>query len=281
MKNIDTDLSRFNAFHGLSCVENYLLYVLSVNNYEYKHLYAQSYISFSGIVNYFFNEKKLYEYFDSIPRLQTTAGEYDIISIKTTEKPFSDIDPEHGYYLLRLCPEYTEETYGESTWRSDHYVLLAGCNNSTWSYINDTPRDYRILSSSEMLNAYTGTYIYIDIAADITDKVKTLLLRDFINSIPDNICSAFSTDDIIAARNALAVLRILRHRLFEYCSQYICCDFMVDYLNELDRQFSMIEYMRLRNRVDYNKIYNMFVLLYQKDSEITEKINARMCEMYG
>ena len=42
MKNIDVDLSRFNSLQSLSCVESYLLYILNANNYDYKHLYAQS-----------------------------------------------------------------------------------------------------------------------------------------------------------------------------------------------------------------------------------------------
>lgn len=283
MRNIDVDLSRFNFFQSLSCVESYLLYILSANNYDYRHLYAQSYVSFSEIMNYFFNERKQFEYYNGVPRLQQIASKHNVISIKSIDKPCIDIDSEHDYYLLRLCPEYIEETYGEVTWRDDHYVLLAKFNDSMWTYINDNPRDCKILNRSDMLTVYAGSLIRIDLASGITDKTKDLLLQEFFNSMSENkkVCSTFSVDDIIASRNALAVLRILRRRIYEYCSQYICCDFMVDYLHELDKQFSLIEYMRLRNRVDYSKIDNMFSSLQQKDFEITETIKRKMCENYG
>ena len=283
MKNIDVDLSRFNSFQSISCVESYLLYILSANNYDYRHLYAQSYVSFSEIMHYFFNKRKRYEYYNGVPRLQQIASKYKIILINDIDKPRIDIDSEHDYYLLRLCPEYIKETYGETTWRDDHYVLLANFNDSGWTYINDTPRDCRALNGSEMLAAYAGSLISIDLASGITDKTKDLLLQEFLNSMSENkkMCSTFSVDDIIAARNSLAVLRILRRRMYEYCFQYICCDFMVDYLNELDKQFSLIEYMRLRNRVDYSKIDNMFLSLHRKDSEFIETIKRKMCEKYG
>lgn len=90
-----------------------------------------------------------------------------------------------------------------------------------------------------MLTAYAGSLIRIDLINGITDKIKNILLQEFLDSMSENkkVCSTFSVDNIIAARNALAVLRILRRRIYEYCSQYICCDFMVDYLNELEKQF--------------------------------------------
>ena len=283
MKNIDIDLSRFNSFHSLSCIESYLLYILSTNNYDYRHLYALSYVSFSKIMHYFFNERKQFEYYNGVSRLQQIASKHSVISIKSIDQPYIDIDSEHDYYLLRLCPKYVEETYGETTWRDDHYVLLANFNDSSWTYINDNPRDYKTLNRSKMLTAYAGSLIRINLASSITDKMKNLLLQGFLNSMSENkeIFSTSSVDDIIAARNALAVLRILRRRIHEYCSQYIYCDFMVDYLNELDRQFSLIEYMRLRNRVDYSKIENMFLLLQQNDSKVIETINRKMCEKYG
>ncbi len=283
MKNIDLDLSRFNSFQSLSCVESYLLYILSTNNYDYRYLYALSYVSFSEIMNYFFNERKRFEYYNGVPRLQQIASKYNIILIKDFDKLSINIDSKHDYYLLRLCPEYIEETYGEVTWRDDHYVLLANYNDSMWTYINDNPRDCRTLNYNEMLTAYAGSLIRIDLVSGITDKMKDLLLQEFLDSMPENKkkCSTFSVDEIIAARNALAILRILRRRIYEYCSQYICCDFMVDYLNELDKQFSLIEYMRLRNRVDYSKIDNMFSSLHQNDPEFIQTIKRKMCEQYG
>lgn len=214
-------------------------YILNAQNYDYKHLYVQSYVSFSEIMNYFFYERKQFEYYNGIPRLQQIASKHNVISIKSIDKPCIDIDSEYDYYLLRLCPEYIEEIYGEVTWRDDHYVLLGNFNDSRWTYINDNPRDCRALDRSEMLTAYAGSLIRIDLINGITDKIKNILLQEFLDSMSENkkVCSTFSVDNIIAARNALAVLRILRRRIYEYCSQYICCDFMVDYLNELEKQF--------------------------------------------
>lgn len=283
MKNIDVDLSRFNFFQSLSCIESYLLYILSANNYDYRHLYAQSYESFFEIMNYFFYERKQFEYYNGVPRLQQIASKYNIISIKNIDKPCIDIDSEHDYYLLRLCPKFIEATYGETIWRDDHYVLLASFNNSSWIYINDNPRDCKTLSHNEMLTAYAGSLIRIDLTSGITDKMKDILLQEFLDSMSENkkVCSTFSVDNIIAARNALAVLRILRRRIYEYCSQYICCDFMESYLNDLDKHFSLIEYMRLRNKGDYKKIESIFSSLHQKDSEFIETIKRKMCEQYG
>ena len=282
MKSIDVDLNRFNSLCSLSCVESYLLYLLSTYNYDYKYLYALSYVNFDEILNYFFTERKQYEYYDGVNRLQQIASAHNLISIQAIDCPYISIDSDYNHYLLKLCPKYIEKTYGAATWRDDHYVLLTNFDETSWTYINDNPRDCKTLTCDEMMSAYAGSLIKIKLLSDVTDRVKDLLLGEFHASISEDIkmYPIPLLHDIIAARNALAVLKILRRRIYDYCSQYVSCDFMRIYLNELDRQFSSIEYMRLRNRIDYKEIENMFNLLRQKDIKIIKKLKDKMRKNY-
>ena len=281
MIEVDVDLNIFSKIRSLSCVESYILYILSSLNYEYKHLYANSYASFYDIAHFFLDEKKRYAYFDCIPRIQTTAEACEIISMNSYNcSELGNIVNSDSYYLFNVKPNYITTRYGVAMWRDDHYMLLSSYDkvNSKLSYINDNPRDCGTMNADEILEAYNKGIIQIKLLGNINDLTKKSLYMDFCKSLnhSDQSYQFNEIDDILSARDLVGILRILRYRLFEYYSLFIECDFMVDYLKELDRKYSIIEYKRQRNRVDYKEIVNMLSTLQDMDKENIDKIKKKM-----
>lgn len=165
-------------------------------------------------------------------------------------------------------------------WRDDHYMLLSNYDkvNGQLSYINDNPRDYGTMNADEIVEAYNNGIIQIKLLSHINDSTKESLYMDFYKSLKQsNKSYQFNgIDDILPARDLVGALRILRYRLFEYCSLFIECDFIVDYLKELDRKYSIIEYKRQRNRVDYKEIIDILSTLQDMDKDNINKIKKRM-----
>ncbi len=283
MRNIDIDLDRFNSLYSLSCVESYMLYILDANQYHFQHLYAQSYAGIAEILQYFLWDKKVYAYYDGVPRLQRTAIAHGVLAMQTVQCSDICTDPDYDFFMLKLHPEYIKKTYGAAAWRDDHYVLLTGYDDRHRTYINDSPRDYRTLTCGELEQAYAGSMIKLKLLGDLSDRSADLLLEDFLTRIRDSLNTdvIIPIEDGIAARDALAVLRILRRRMYVYCTQYISCDFMKAYLRKLDKCFSAIEYMRLRRSMDFSKLAEMFQMVQHQDMEILDIIKRKMGEQYG
>jgi len=279
MKHVEIDKTRFNNISSLSCVESYFLYILDIENYSYKHLYSHSYEGFNEICKAFFDEGMSYAYYNGVPRLQDVAQRFGLVELKGVEIPelFAALELD-GYCCVKTKPSYIKNRYNSLMWRDDHYILLTEYTGEFWSFLNDTPRDTGKLTNSEILEAYNGKMLIIRILKEITEEIKESLLLDFRTALSQKVkpYALCTIDNVIAARDAIGVLRVLRRRLHEYCSLYTDCEFMFEYLRELDKQYSLLEYMRLRNKVDVVKIADLFLSLQQRDCSIIESIREKM-----
>lgn len=110
-----------NVF-GLSCIENYLLYIMKSSNYEYKHLFHESFISFGELAKAFFEENVKYAYFDKIRRLQSVACEYELIKLHITAGFRKEV-LKYDFCCVQVTSDYVKKQYGKEAWRDDHYIL--------------------------------------------------------------------------------------------------------------------------------------------------------------
>ena len=270
MREIEVNKSLFNNALGLSCIENYLLYILAARRYDYRYLYAESFVPFFDIAQALHSECVRYAYFNGIPRIMDTARNEGLISLHITEK-FAEAALSYDYCCAKVVPEYIKARYGRDFWRDDHYILLCGQNEKGWIFVNDNPRDVIELSGEELSQVYGGRTLCFNILEDVNERIKEDLLERFKKSIAVSTASNKTCDlsigSLETARDILGILRVTRKRIREYCSIYIDADFMKEYLSRLDKSYAALEYMRLRGNVDFDVINQMFETLGTNDFE--------------
>jgi len=276
MKQIETDKSLLDNILGLSCVENYLLYICVTLGYDYRPLYAKSFTSVFDVAVAFCDEAVSYAYFDKIPRLQDAASEQGLISLSDVYD-FQKGVYNYDYCCIRVTQNFVAQHYGREFWRNDHFILLCNKNKENWICLNDNPRDIIVIKDNDMSQIYAEQSVCFNILSNVNADIKNNLLIEFRKKItlPPKTYR-FNISDLIVARDILGILRITRKRIYEYCSLYFETDFMKDYLSELDSLYVTLEYMRLRRNTDFPKINRTFEHIQIRDFEIIALLNKRL-----
>jgi hypothetical protein len=276
MKQIETDKSFLDNFFGLSCVENYLLYVYDILGYDYRPLYAKSFLPIYEIATAFCDQEVSYAYFDKISRLQDIAKEQGLIRLTNVYDFWEGVD-NYDYVCIRVTPDFVTQQYGQEFWRNDHFILLCKRNTDNWICLNDNPRDIFTIDDSDMPKIYADQSVCFNIFKTPNDTIKKNMFDVFREKIalpPKKY--VFDFHNLIVARDMLGILRITRKRICKYCSLYLQMDFMTEYLHELDKAYVTLEYMRLRRNADFQKINQIFDNIQITDFEITAQLNERM-----
>lgn len=276
MKQMKADKSLFGSTLGLSCVENYLLYIYILQGYDYRYLYSKSFISMSDIVSAFCDDSAQYAYFDKIPRLQDVAVEQGLLT-HTVEKDFKASVNQYDYCCIGVSQRFVNEQYGRDLWRDDHFILLCEEKEDEWICLNDNPRDCLSIQKSNMPNIYGGQSVCFQILSDLDESVKDKLLHDFQEKIgQEQKLYEYKLTDLLVVRDILGILRVTSKRIRDYCSIYFDTLFMNDYLLEIDNLYVLIEYMRLRKREDFDKVHKSLEEIQRRDIEITTILYKRM-----
>jgi len=280
MKTINFEKSILNSAYGLSCIENYLLYAMITEKYNYKHLYFNSYLSFYDISIEFIENNIEYAFFKRTPRLQEIAMKNDLIIMNYyNSMDFLKNMDAYDYMAIIVDPAYIKAKYNIEAWRSDHYILISPPNSNDFYYLNDSPRDTGIISLNEIKKIHAGGYISFTLKNEISESLKIEFLNIFLSLISTNPqYFHFDLKDIIQARDILGIIRVLRRRFCEYCGIYISMDFYNDFLISLDKFYSSLEYMRIRKSIDLSKINQTFKEMQEKDIELTKKCKNKIKE---
>ncbi len=280
MKKVQFDKDLLNGIYGLSCIENYVLYILRREGFSYQYLYSQSGLSFGEILEEFVHRNARFSNFYRIKRLQNVAAENGLIQIMSDSRVDFPAMYKHDFVCIMVKPEYVKKKYHVDLWRDDHFILLSEMDESRFHYLNDTPRDAGVISSEELKRICSGGMVAIDIGRDVTEELKREFLYQMIQSIRiDDVTAEYDIGDFGIARDILGVCRILRKRLYEFCSQYLDSGFLLPYLNLLDKQYMSIEYMRLRKKTDRKKLNDIMLEVAMEDRKHMTNLLKMLCEI--
>lgn len=280
MKKVQFDKDLLNGLYGLSCIENYVLYILRREGFSYQHLYFQSGLSFGEIVEEFIHRNARFAYFYRIKRLQNVAEENGLIQMISDSRADFSAMHNHDFACVMVEPEYVKKKYHVDLWRDDHFILLSEIDKSRFHYLNDTPRDAGVISSEELKRICSGGMVAIDIGRDVTEELKREFLYQMIPSIRiDDVTAEYDIGDFGIARDILGVCRILRKRLYEFSSQYLDSGFLIPYLNLLDKQYMSVEYMRLRKKTDRKKLNDIMLEVAVEDRKHMTNLLKMLCEI--
>lgn len=276
MKNINLDKSYFDNIFGLSCVENLLLYILNSQDYSYKYLYYDSYIPLNRIIESFISKKESYANFTQISRIQDTAKNHGLIAQNNYNK-FCDIPcEEDAWVCVMVKPEYIRFKYSVNLLRNDHFVLLADKTSAGYVFVNDTPRDFGLITTDELPMINDNIAISFSIIKDVDDYLKDEFYTKMIEQLSidnfDTISNFTTCGDIYIIRDIVGIYKIIQRRLYNFISLYGDVEFMQENIEAIEKLYSAIEYMRLRNRIDYAGINEKLSNIYLQDKENIKRI---------
>ena len=158
---------------ALSCVESYFLAWLK-EYYAVERLYGSSFISIKKVFDDF-DHGMLFENYTSVPRLQTVAEDYGIVThefINCSYQKAIDIiknQPDNSLCLIRVNNSFFSK-YKRTSWREDHYV----CVDNQLNWINHYPLSEGVFSEEELSTIYDNA-------------VCIYKLKDSLTVLPDKI----------------------------------------------------------------------------------------------
>lgn len=268
------DLSVFNELYGLSCVENLLLFILKSYQYSYNYLFYNSFLSFNVVANAFIKENAKYTDFIKIPRIQDTAIDIGILEMSLSNSLKFD-DAASVKTLITVKPEYIKNKYNVELWRNDHYILIhRDCEQCI--YINDNPRDSGVITLETLHNIFDGKVIKFKLNEDLTEDLKEILRQRFFDSLSKINQTIFlpsiDLSDLKPLRDALGIYKILTRRLYAFSSLCMNADFITEQIKYLDKQYMLIEYMRIKNEINYAAIALLANKVFENEKMIIKRI---------
>ena len=129
----------FHNEYGLSCVEDYIIYVLCKETFDWPKIFYKSYYDIGEILNHLLFEGQEYSSIKFIERIQNTLindGMLGLIQLNLEE--IVGIEPEK-FFLMELKESATKELLNINAWRSDHYIMCYKNTNGRYAYVNDRP----------------------------------------------------------------------------------------------------------------------------------------------
>ena len=147
-------------------------------------------------------------------------------------------------------------------------------------YLNDTPRDAGSLEKKRLQTLFGGSMILFSFTQKEEPDEKACL-EHFNQSLNKKdtadaallLCRIGSTEK---ARDFLGVLKTSRKRIKDFLNRYMDTRFMDNHLQNLNKTFAALEYMRAKNNDDTEKIWHMLSDIHQQDTAIVRMIKNNL-----
>lgn len=272
----------FDNINGLSCLENYTTYALKREGINYSLLYYKRWLPLFQIIEEFLEKKVSFAEFYKVKRLQKVAEELGIIKTLEQDKYLTDITEEwnnYDYWMVKVKEEFIKKQYSTQLLRNDHYILVSYKNDNEFFYLNDTPRDEGNISYNSLEKIISPKIYAFSIIPDIKLDVKELKKIFLKSVIEDDLKIEVCIDnniDIELIRDILGILKIIRKQAVMFCDNFFNTNKLSECLGELENYYALMEYMRLRRKVSYRKIKEIFEEIIFKDKKMREYIINEM-----
>jgi hypothetical protein len=269
--------------YGLSCIEDYVLYLLNCYVKNWRKIFFKSYIDFEEILNQIFLQNKEYSTIDFIERIQKTLNKEKILLYE--EKPCECLEKIDvgDFFLLQIKPQATKELFHTVTWREDHYILVRRIGIDHFEYMNDRPFYNGTYSYKELMSIAEQNMIKIGI---INDNLNTVIhdenidfLKRQLNKKNLNMKNRIYFD-AEKLRDCVGIYKVVVRRLDAFFSEFCDSNLFVKEINVLDNIYLRLEYINIReieSRDVLEKIVNDVV---EVESNVKKIALERMDKIY-
>ena len=265
----EINMPQLAQIYGLSCIENQVLKIMDNEKIDISPIYANSGIPLKTLCKYFIENKKSYENFEEIPRIQDTLKKMGLISLKLMQSDSNKLKSiitntgNKEYVFAKIAPEYVKNNLFARGWRNDHFVLILKKDDG-YKLINDIPAITKNISNDELLKIYAGEYFELKINRDISDSEKQYLWNNrlfkpeeeneyhFVINYHGNIPGLAEK-----IRDMAVVYKISRQRMKVYYSAYFNTSFMGGYLQAIEKSLAGLGYMCVRKNFEMKKVFGI------------------------
>lgn len=275
--------SYFHNEYGLSCVEDFIIYILCKDTFDWPKIFYKSYYDIEEILNYLLFEGQEYSSIKFIERIQTTLindGMLELIQLNLEE--IEGIEPE-DIFLMELKENATKELLNINAWRSDHYIMCYKNTNGRYAYVNDRPYITGNLEYSE-LRKYAGREHAL-IVQVINKNIGSVINRKKVVQLEQKLKSEtlLSADLYLAfekIRDSVGIYRVVVKRLQTFFCSYGTSNFIEDEIKRIDNIYLRLEYMNIRKSYDLGKVITLISEAINIQKNVKKKALERIDIIY-
>lgn len=237
--------------YGLSCIENYILYLLAQNNNSWQQIFYESILPFNNIMRLMI-EGQTYSFFTGVPRLHRTCEKLGLLELSFyTDNNFPAKLVKNKVFLMQVSGEFMKKKFSMSPWRKDHYILFRYIGNDVFEYMNDIPPSVGRLTSMEIQRIYEKNIIMINILENVHCDYKALVKKFKEKLLSANDIQNYNEEDITfeKLRDAIGISKVLVKRAEAFINM-IGVPFFTNYYSFMCNYYIKAEYMRARRYND-------------------------------
>lgn len=273
----------FHNEYGLSCVEDYIIYVLCKETFDWPKIFYKSYYDIGEILNHLLFEGQEYSSIKFIERIQNTLindGMLGLIQLNLEE--IVGIEPEK-FFLMELKESATKELLNINAWRSDHCIMCYKNTNGRYAYVNDRPYITDNLEYSE-LQKYAGREQAL-IVQVINKNIGSVVNREKVVQLEQKLKSeTLLSGDLYLGfekiRDSVGIYRVVVKRLQALFCSYGTSNFIEDEIKRIDNIYLRLEYMNIRKSYDLGKVITLISEAINIQKDVKKKALGRMDIIY-
>lgn len=273
----------FRNEYGLSCVEDYILYILCKDTINWPQVFYSSYYDIEEIINYLLFKGQEYSSIKFIERIQNILVKEEILDLVRLDiEAINGIEP-YQFFLLELQESATKELLNISVWRSDHYIMCCKDNNGKYMYVNDRPYIAGNLEYSE-IQKYAGKE-YAFVVYVINKDIGTVINKDKVVQLERKLKSeTILSGDLYLGfekiRDSVGIYRVVVKRLQALFCSYGTSNFIEDEIKRIDNIYLRLEYMNIRKSYDLGKVITLISEAINIQKDVKKKALGRMDIIY-
>lgn len=266
------NISNLKNEYGLSCIEDYILYLLSEKKSEWEGIFCESFLCFDKVLE-FISHGQSYSHFTGVPRLQETAEKLGLIKLTfINDEIFSYELVKNEIFLFQVSEEFIKEKFNKVFWRNDHFMLFQYRGDGEFDYINDIPSCVGKISTLKMSEIYAKTIIKIDICENSYDDYKKGYQEIFTKNLlyeEGKYDKAAINFEIL--RDAIGISKVMVKRMEAFVRMFCESFSAYNYYNFLSDNYVKAEYMRVRGK-EMNGVNNMINEIEEEDKKFKENL---------
>ncbi|MCM1187143.1 MAG: hypothetical protein NC251_10865 [Lachnoclostridium sp.] len=275
--------SYFHNEYGLSCIEDYIIYILCKDTFKWARIFYKSYFDIEEIINYLLFWGQEYSSINFIERIQDTLVQKGLLKLVCQNlKNMGDVDSKQ-FFLMELKSGATKELLDIDTWRSDHFVMVCKDAHDKYSYVNDRPYITGSFEFKDLLKYAAKEYVFDiqvinkDIGAVISNK-KVVQLEQKLKS--ETLLGGDLYLGFEKIRDSVGVYRVVARRLQAFFCSYGTSNFIEDEIKRLDNIYLRLEYMNIRKNFNLGKVKALISEAIYVQKNVKRKALERMDIIY-
>lgn len=235
--------------YGLSCIEDYILYLLAQRTNNWQQIFFESYLPFCDVMECISKDQG-YSYFTGVQRLQRTGEMLGLLKLSYyTNDNFPREFVEDKIFAMQVSENFVNDKFNTTLWRRDHYMLFQYKGNNTFEYINDIPKNVGCITTKEMSEIYERKIIVIEVNNVVQSNYQQLIQQLATKVILSRSERRYAEEDISfeRLRDAIGINKVLVKRIESFIGLLDIPFSASNYYEMLCNYYIKAEYMRVRN----------------------------------